>query len=220
MALAALLQRRLDREDAAQLAMRARLGAHRDRGHAGQRDQPVRQLVNDLQRALHRIDGRERVNVAEPWQAGHLLVQARIVLHRARAEREQAQVDRVILTRQTGIVTHRLRLRQARQADRVLAAQVAQTRTRDIALGEIDAGGVRVADLEDQLFFEHQRAVAGEGRCDLAVLGFGARGLPAALVDRHASTSSSAWASVSISSAVTVSVTATTSPFASASSPG
>ncbi|MDD9272310.1 transglycosylase domain-containing protein, partial [Paenibacillus sp. MAHUQ-63] len=39
--LAALLQRRSDREDAAQFAVRARLGAHRDRVHPGQRHQPV-----------------------------------------------------------------------------------------------------------------------------------------------------------------------------------
>src|SRR3546814_7099090 len=41
----------------------------------------------------------------------------RIVLHRARAEREEAQVDSVILAAEARIVAHRLRLGQARQSD-------------------------------------------------------------------------------------------------------
>ena len=69
--LAALLQRRLDAQDAAQFTVRAGLGRHRDAVHAGQLDQPDRQFVDDRQRALHGIDrlragGRRRSRAAAP----------------------------------------------------------------------------------------------------------------------------------------------------------
>src|SRR3546814_7837162 len=89
----------------------------------------------------------------------------------------------------------------------------------DTRLIEINPRRRGRANLEDQRYFEHQRAVAGEGgRVGIARLRrFGA---PAALIDAHASTSSSSAAKVSTSSAVVVSVTATTRPFARLSSAG
>jgi hypothetical protein len=56
-------------------------------------------VIDDLERALHRIDRLERVDVGEAGQPRHLLVEARIMLHRARTEREEAEVDPVILAR-------------------------------------------------------------------------------------------------------------------------
>ena len=55
------------------------------------------ELVDQLERALHRLLRLQRVDVGEARQPRHLLVEARVVLHRARAEREQAEVDRVVL---------------------------------------------------------------------------------------------------------------------------
>ena len=52
----------------------------------------------------------QRMDVGEARQPRHLLVEARVVLHRARAERVEAGVDRVVLLRQPREVAHRLRL--------------------------------------------------------------------------------------------------------------
>src|SRR3546814_1028244 len=79
--------------------MRPRLGAHRDAVHAGEADQPEGEFVDHTERALHGIDGGERVDIGKARQPRDLLVEARVVLHRARAEREQPEVDRVILAR-------------------------------------------------------------------------------------------------------------------------
>ena len=76
-----------DRQQPAQFAMRARLGRHRHRRHAGQRGQPVHQFGDQLQRALRGRLRRQRMQIAEARQPRHLLVQARIVLHGAGAQR-------------------------------------------------------------------------------------------------------------------------------------
>ena len=211
--LAARVERRLDTQNSAQFAMRARLGAHRDAFHAGQRDQPVRQLVDDAERALDGVLRLERVDVGESRHPRDLLVEARIVLHRAAAEREQAQVDGVVLPAEPRVMAHRLCLAEAGDAHFGGPFEPAETRAMSGRIGEIDAGGLARSDLEDQRLFEHQRAVARAGGRRVA---FDARhfGLPAAGVDlAHASASSSAEASASISSAVVVSVTATIRPF-------
>ncbi len=71
--------------------------------------------------------GASGVQVREPRQPRHPLVEAGIVLHRARAEREQAQVDRVVLAAEAGVVAHRLGFGEAREADRRGAGEVAQS---------------------------------------------------------------------------------------------
>src|SRR3546814_1333928 len=50
---------------AAQFAMRPRLGAHRDAVHAGEADQPEGEFVDHTERALHGIDGGERVDIGK-----------------------------------------------------------------------------------------------------------------------------------------------------------
>ena len=52
---AARFERGADAQDAAQFAMRAGLGGHRHAVHAGQVDQPEGELVDQLERALHRF---------------------------------------------------------------------------------------------------------------------------------------------------------------------
>src|SRR5215218_342240 len=103
------------------------------------------------------------MNVRETRKARDLLVEAGIVLHRARAEREQAQVDRVILPREARVVANRFRLGQARQADRPVALQPAETAGARLRLREVDASLIGRAELEDQGLLEHQRLVAGDG---------------------------------------------------------
>ena len=48
---------------------------------------------DQLERALHGRDRLQRMDVGEARQPRHLLVEARIVLHRARAERIEPGVD-------------------------------------------------------------------------------------------------------------------------------
>ena len=103
--------------------MRARLRAHRNAVHAGEIDQPESQLVDDLQRALHRLLRLQRVDVGESRQARDLLVEARVVFHRARPEREETEVNRVILARQARVVTHGFGLAEAGQIDRARYAR-------------------------------------------------------------------------------------------------
>ena len=83
-------------------------------------------------------------------QARHLLVEARIVLHRARAEREEAKIDGVVPLAEAHIVAHRLRFREPRQSGRDLALHAAQAVGLLLWLGQIDAGLVDRADLEDE----------------------------------------------------------------------
>ena len=85
---------------------------------------------------------------------------------------------------------------------------------------EIDAGPVGRTDLEQQGFFQHQRAIAGEGGLIARAVGKRRFGAPARLIDRHASASRSAEASVATCSSVVVSVTATITPFSRASPSG
>ena len=187
---AARVERRLDRHHAAELAMRAGLGAHRDRGHAGHLEQPAAELGDQVERARDRRQRLQRVDVGEAGQPRHLLVEARVVLHRAGAERIEPDVDRVVLLGEPHVVAHRLRLGEAGQVDRRLAAMLAEPRRRLRRLRQIDAGHVVPADLEEQRLLDLQAAIAGEG----ARLRVGRGGGPGgtSLVVEHQRTSLSA----------------------------
>ncbi len=187
--LAARLKGCLDAQNAAQLPMRARLGTHRNAVHPGQLDEPHRQLVDDAQRALYTVHRLERVDVGKTGQPRHLFVEPRIMLHRARAEREKAEVNAVILAAQARVVAHRLRLRQARQANRAYPFQPAEAAGRGGYVGNVDASGVAVANLKDQRFLKHQSLVAGVGCGACCVTCAAHFGAPSACVNRHASTS-------------------------------
>ncbi len=62
--------------------------------------------------------GRERVESGEAGQAGRPLVELRVELHRARAERIEAGVDRVVELGQVDVVADDLRLVELRQGRR------------------------------------------------------------------------------------------------------
>ena len=136
---------------------------HGDGGHAGQGLQPVGQRVDQFQGTLNRPLRLERVDIAEARQPRQLLVQARVVLHRAGAERIQPAVDREILLRQAGVMPDHLRLAQARQADGATLPHLAQAGFDSGRLRQIDACGAGAVLFEDQRLFQHQRAVAADG---------------------------------------------------------
>ena len=216
---AASLERGADAQEAAQFAMRAGLGAHRHAVHPGEVEQPERQLIDHLERALDGLLRLERVDVGEARQPSDLFVQTRVMLHRARAEREQAEVDRVILPRQARVVADGLRFAEAGKADRTRAFEPAEPRFPLREVDKIDARLLGVADLEDQRLLEHQCPVAGDGIAWALLVGWSG-GPPAGGIDGHAHTSCSAASSAAISSSVVVSVTAMTRPFLSPSAPG
>ena len=143
--------------------MRPGLGAHRHRRHAGHFEEPAAELGDQVDRAGHRRQRLQRVDVAEARQPRHLLVEARVVLHGAGAERIEPGVDRVVLLGEPHIVAHRLRLGQAGQVDRRLPGMLAEARLRLGRLRQVDAGHIVPAGLEDQRLLDLQAAIAGEG---------------------------------------------------------
>src|SRR5262245_34781826 len=102
------------------------------------------------------------MDVGKARQPGHLLVEARVVLHGARAERIEPGINAVVVARQAHIVAHGFRLAQARQPDRRGALQRAEARRERVRLVEIDPAYVGTSDLEDQRLLDAQRPVAGE----------------------------------------------------------
>ncbi len=102
------------------------LRAHRDAVHAGEVNQPAGEFVDHREGPLHRVGGLQRVDVGEARHPRDLLVEPGIMLHRARAEREEAEIDRIILAAEAGVVPHRLGLGQPGEADRLGAREAAR----------------------------------------------------------------------------------------------
>src|SRR5882762_1983384 len=143
------------------------------------------------------------MQIGETRQPRHLLVEPRVVLHRARAERVKAAIDRVILLRQAGKMAHDLRLAKPRQADWVFAVEPAEPRPERRRFRQIDAAMSRRILLEQQLLLDLQTAIAADRlhRRRVARNGMAAQRLAPFV---HRSTSARPSAKRSISSAVTV----------------
>ena len=213
-------QRRGNCQQAAQFAMGTGFGAHRHTGHAGQLLEPFAQFMNDGKRTLHALFRLQRMGVGKAGHPRHLLIEAGIMLHRARAQREQAKVDGIILTRQAGIMAHRFGFAQAGQRNRRTAGHTAEAVQTIGQRRDVDAGLLNAALFEDQRFFQHQRTVAGIGSDRASGFERDRSGRTAFLHHAHASSSCSARASVAISAAVVVSVIATSRPLASSALSG
>src|SRR5262245_23281530 len=128
------------------------------------------------------------MQACEPGQPRHVLVDLRVVLHGARAERIEVRVDAVVHAREARVMTDHVELGHLRQ-DRRVTAQVllgqdlADVRFRNVGSGQREGLAPGRGELEDQL-----------------VVGAGAH---------QATAFSSAAAKVSISALVRFSVTAT-----------
>ena len=120
--------------------------------------------ADQRQRALHGRDRLQRMRVGEAGQPRHLLVEPRVVLHRAGAERIEPGVDRIVLARQPHVMAQRLRLAEARQADRRARARAAPRRSANGGGASMSTPVVsRAADLEQQRLLDVEAAIAGEG---------------------------------------------------------
>jgi hypothetical protein len=103
------------------------------------------------------------MQIGEAGEAGDGLVQPRIVLHRARAERIDAHVDGVILLAETDVVAHGVRLGEAGQADRRLASVSAEAVALRVRHVDVDARRFQPSELEEERLFDGERTIAGEG---------------------------------------------------------
>src|SRR5690606_41755983 len=102
------------------------------------------------------------MDVTEAGRPRHLLVEARVVLHRAGSERVEPRVDRVVPLGQAYVMAHGLRLGQPRQADRTLALQAVEPRCDWLRLGKIHTALRQAARLEDQRLLMVEAPVARE----------------------------------------------------------
>ncbi len=115
--------------------------------------------------------GRHRVEVREPGQARGPLVELRVVLHRARAERVEPRVDRVVELAQVDVVAHDLGLGelgqrgglrpQGRRGD---PGQGIRRRVRDLAAAAPRAAALEQRRLEALADDAHRAPPATHGR--------------------------------------------------------
>ena len=107
-----------------ELALRAGRGLERDRGQPGDLGEDLLQLPHQLERALRALVLLQRMQVAEAGQADGPLVDARVVLHRAAAERVEARVDPEVAVGERREVAHDLVLGHLREPRRPLAPKL------------------------------------------------------------------------------------------------
>ena len=123
LALATIVEVRAHQQQPGELALAARGRLKADRVETRHLEQDLLQLPLELERTLCRIVLGQRMQVAKARQADEPLVDARVVLHRARTERIEAGVDAEVARRELGEVTQHLRLAELRQARRLARAQ-------------------------------------------------------------------------------------------------
>ena len=122
--LAAVLVVGAGEQHAGELAVRAGGRLQRDVRQAGDLAQRALQLVHQLQRALGALGVLQRVQARVAGQRRDALVQLRVVLHRARAERVEAGVEVEVALREPVVVADDLRLGDLRQLRRLGAAEL------------------------------------------------------------------------------------------------
>ena len=113
----------LGQQHARQLAVRARAGLQRDVRQPGDLGQRALEVPHQLQGALGVRGVLQRVQPGMPRQRRDALVQARVVLHRARAEGIEARVEVEVALGELDVMAHELGLGHLGQARRLGAPQ-------------------------------------------------------------------------------------------------
>ena len=130
------------------------------------------QVPLELERALRGVVLDERMQLREARQPDDPLVDARVVLHRAAAERVEAGVDPEVARRELGEVAQHLRLGELGQARRALARELGRHLGHgQVGLRDAEAAAARLRLLVDQLHDERlhepvdllDRALLGDG---------------------------------------------------------
>src|SRR4051794_4177124 len=135
-----------------QLALRAGGRLERARVQPRDLDQRLLQAPHQLERALAAVLVLVGMEVAKAGEHHEPLVDARVVLHRAGAERVEARVDAEVPGRELGEVPEDLGLCELRQPRRRLPAQLFRNlRGRDVRLRQLAAATAGLRLLEDQL---------------------------------------------------------------------
>ena len=145
-------------QHAGELAVRAGARLQRHVREAGDLPQRALELVHQLQRALGARGRLGRVQAGVAGQRRHALVQLRVVLHRARAERIEAGVEVEVALGDPVEVPVDLRLGDLGQARRLRAAEALGQRVgvlRHVELGRHERAPALARLLEDR-----RRAVA------------------------------------------------------------
>ena len=156
--LAAVREVRAHQHQARQLTLRACRRLQRHGVEPADLGEDLLQAPHQLERTLGRVLLLQRMEVREPRQSRDDLVDARVVLHRARAERIEAGVDAEVPRRQLGEVANELRLGDLGQARRLGAAKAVRHRRRlDAARRKRVRAPPRLRTLVDEL---HRRDLA------------------------------------------------------------
>ena len=90
------VEKRADDHDASHFAVRARGGLKRDARQTRDLREMLLEFVNDFEGALRVALVSERMKICEPCDTRDAFVEARVVLHRARAQRVHAEIDRIV----------------------------------------------------------------------------------------------------------------------------
>ena len=106
-------------------------GCKRDCVHAGDLEQAALQQIEDFENALRQRVRPVGMRLGQTLDARHKLVHARVVLHRARAERIHAEIDRVVPSGEAREVANDLDLAQLRQQAGRVAMRSAKQRLSD-----------------------------------------------------------------------------------------
>ena len=151
-ALADVLEVGAHQHQARQLALRAGGRLERARVEPGDLLQDLLQAPHQLERTLRPVLLLVRVEILEAGQHRDALVDARVVLHRAAAERVEAGVDPEVAGRELGEVADDLRLGELGQARRLGAAQLlGHLGGRQVVAGQRRRTAARLRLLVDQL---------------------------------------------------------------------
>ena len=178
--LAAVLVVGAGEQHAGELAVRAGARLEADVREARDLAQRLLELVHQLQRALGALGVLRRVQAGVAGQRGDALVQLRVVLHRARAERVEAGVEVEVALGEPVVVADDLRLGDLGELGRLGAAEVLGQQVvlvRDVELGgdERAAAGLRLLVDGDRAVALHRRLElrAGRGLRRVALAGVG-----------------------------------------------
>ena len=143
-----------------QLPLRTGGRLERHGGQPGDLGEDLLEPPHQLQRPLRGLLFLVRMKVAEARQAGDALVDARVVLHRARAQWVEAGVDAERPVGQRREVADELRLRDLRQARRARAAQLLG----DVGRGKVGARERRRATARLRLLVDQLHAASASTR--------------------------------------------------------